>query len=163
MRPRWRRSRWRWCTHRHGRRPRACADPDRARSTRRLGPDRPTRMSSRALSEMRSDYRSEEVAGSGFWNRRNEALDEREGLVGDVAPALIDDERVAPARNLDDLGHGLVVLLILVGGFGNRGWNRVILFAGDDQQWAAVGVLGVDLRFGPGVEVGGCCLKQRHA
>src|ERR1700694_594457 len=118
MRPRWRRSRWRWCTHRHGRRPRACADPDRARSTRRLGRDRPTRMSSRALSEMRSDYRSEGVAESGFLCRY-EALHEFQCLVGDVAPATVDHESMAAPRYQGDLGHRLVVLLILVGGFGD--------------------------------------------
>ena len=80
---------------------------------------------------MRSDHPSWGVAGSGFLNL-HEALDEFEGLVGDVAPAVVDGERVAPAGDLSNLGHALVVLLILVGGFGNRRWNGVVLLAGDD-------------------------------
>ena len=69
----------------------------------------------------------------GFLCRRDEALHERECLIGDLAPAVVDDERVAAARDLGDLGQALVVLLILVGRFGDRRWNRVVLLAGDDQ------------------------------
>src|ERR1700736_1347765 len=111
--------------HRRGRRPRACADPARARSTRSPGPERPTRTSCRARRGMRSDDPAWGVAGSGFLDRRHETLDEFERLVGDLAPAVIDGERGAPARDLRNLGHALIVLLILVGGFGDRRWNGV--------------------------------------
>src|SRR5260370_4341195 len=100
---------------------------------------------------------------SGFPSRRHESLDERERLVGDFAPTVVDDERVAVAGYLGDLGHALVVLLVLVGGFGDRRWNRVVLLAGDDQERPAVGVFGVDFRLGPGVEVFGCRLEERRA
>src|SRR5262245_31771184 len=45
-----------------------------------------------------------------------EPLDEREGFLGDLAPAGVDRQRVSPPRHLDDLGHALVALLLLVGG-----------------------------------------------
>ncbi len=54
---------------------------------------------------------------------------------------------------LDDLGHALVALLLLEGSIGNRGGDRVVLGALNDQERTAVGVLGVDFRLGPGVEV----------
>jgi len=82
---------------------------------------------------MRSDDPTRGVAGSGFLDRRHETLDEFERLVGDLAPAVVDSERVASAGDLRNLGDALVVLLILVGGFGDRRWNGVVLLAGDDQ------------------------------
>ena len=64
--------------------------------------------------------------------------------------------------HLGDLGHALVALLLLVGGVGDRPRDRVVLLAGDDQQRPAVGVLAVDLRLGPRVEVGGGGLEERR-
>ena len=43
----------------------------------------------------------------------DEALDERERGVGDFAPAAVDRQRVAAARDLDDLGDARVALLLL--------------------------------------------------
>ena len=44
----------------------------------------------------------------------DEPLDEGERGVGDLAPAAVDRQRVAAAGDLDDLGHALVALLLLV-------------------------------------------------
>jgi hypothetical protein len=63
-----------------------------------------------------------------------EALHEREGCIGDLAPAAVDRERVPAIGNLDDLCHSLAALLLFVGGVGDREWDRVVLLAGDDQQ-----------------------------
>src|SRR5205823_2889731 len=49
------------------------------------------------------------------------------------------------------------------GRVGDRPWHRVVLLAGDDQQWAAVRVLVVDLGLRPWVEVGRRRLEQRRA
>src|SRR5258708_19409762 len=81
------------------------------------------------------------------------SLDECQGRVGHLAPARIDDERVPAVGQLDDLGHPRVALLLLVGSFSNRRRDGVILYAFDDQKRAALGILGVDLGLGPGVEV----------
>src|SRR5215218_4331390 len=83
-----------------------------------------------------------------------EALDERERGVGDFAPAAVDDQRVSMAGDLLDLGHAGVVLLLLVGGVDDRPRDGVVQLAGDEQQWPAVRVLGVDLGLGPGIQVG---------
>ena len=65
------------------------------------------------------------------------------------------------ARDLPDLGHARVALLALVGSVRDRPGYGVVLLAVDDQQRAAVGVGGVDLSLGPGIEVGRRRLKQR--
>jgi hypothetical protein len=56
-----------------------------------------------------------------------EALNEPERRVSDLAPAAVDGQGVAAVRDLDELGHSLVVLLPLVGGLGNGGGDRVVL------------------------------------
>ena len=53
---------------------------------------------------------------------------------------------------LDDLGHALVALLLLVGGVGDGPRDRVVLLAGDDEQWPAVGLCRRP-SLGPGVQV----------
>src|SRR5215217_7922283 len=92
-----------------------------------------------------------------------EALDERERLVGDLTPAAVDGQRVSPAGDLLDLGHAGVVLLLLVGGVDDRRRDGVIQLAGEEQQRPPVGVLGVDLVLGPGIQVGRRGLPQRLA
>src|SRR5215211_5464705 len=84
----------------------------------------------------------------------DEALDEGQGGVGDFTPAAVDDQRVPAVLHLDDLGHALVVLLLLVGGVDDRPGDGVILLPRDEQQRPPFGVVGVDLGLGPGVEVG---------
>src|SRR4051812_31641033 len=64
----------------------------------------------------------------------DEAPNERERRVGDLAPAAVDRERVPAVLDLDDLGHALVVLLLLVRGVRDRPRDRVVLLAGDDQE-----------------------------
>src|SRR5712672_2723211 len=99
----------------------------------------------------------------GFLCRGDEALHERQCLIGDLAPAMVDDERVAAIRYLDDLGHALVLLLLLVGGVCDRWGDRMVFPAGNDQERSAVGVLSVDLCLRPRIEVGGRRLKERYA
>src|SRR6266508_2660623 len=67
---------------------------------------------------------------------------------------MVDGERVPAVGHLDDFGHALVVLLLLVGGVGDRRRHGVVPLAGDDQQRTTAGVGGVDLGLGPGVEIG---------
>src|SRR5258708_18275510 len=81
------------------------------------------------------------------------SLDECQGRVGHLAPARIDDQRMPSLGKLDDLGHALVALLLLVGSIGNRAGDGVVLGAFDDKERSPVGVLSVDFGFGPGVEV----------
>src|SRR3954451_15731796 len=68
---------------------------------------------------------------------------------------------MSASLDLDDLGHGRVVLLLLERGVGDRPGNGVVLLAGDDQQRAAIGILGVDLGFGPGIQIRGRGLEER--
>ena len=77
---------------------------------------------------------------------RDEAVEERERRVGDLPPAAVDRERVAAVRDLDDLGHALVALLLLERRVRDRPRDGVVLLAGDDQERPALGVLRVDLR-----------------
>src|SRR6478735_10384803 len=83
----------------------------------------------------------------------HETLDEGQGRVGDVAPAVVDRQRVTAARDLRDLGDALVALLLLVRRVRDGPRDGVVLLAGDDQQGAPVGVLAVHLHLGPRVEV----------
>jgi len=85
---------------------------------------------------------------------RDEPLDEVERGLGDLLPAVVDGQRVAAVGHLLDLGDARVALLPLVGRVGDRPGNRVVLLPVEDQQRAPIGVLRVDLRLGPGVEVG---------
>src|SRR5713101_2262744 len=91
------------------------------------------------------------------------ALDESKGRIGNLAPATVDDQCVAAVGEFDDLGYALIALLLLVGSVRDRPGNLVVLGAVDEQEWSAVGVLGVDLRLGPWVDVRGRRLEERHA
>jgi len=86
-------------------------------------------------------------------DRLDEALDEVECRLGDLAPAVVDREGVPPVRDLHDLRHAGVAPLLLVGGVRDRPRHGVVLRAVDDQQGTAVGVRRVHLRLRPRVEV----------
>ena len=62
-----------------------------------------------------------------------------------------------------DLSHAGILLLLLVGGMGDRPRHRVVVLARDDQQRSTLGILRIDLGFRPRVEVGGGCLEDRYA
>jgi hypothetical protein len=95
--------------------------------------------------------------------RLGEPSDEAKCRFGDLAPTVIDREGVSASLDLDDLGHSLVALLVFVRRVGDRPRDGVVLLPGDDQQRSAVGVLRIDLRFTPGVEVRRCRLEDRFA
>src|SRR5258707_5168268 len=61
-----------------------------------------------------------------------------------------------------DLRDGGILLLLLVGGMGNRPRHGVVVLTGDDQQRSTLGILRVDLGFRPRVEIGGGWLEERH-
>src|SRR5690348_1341810 len=88
-------------------------------------------------------------------------LDEGQGDVGDFPPAVVDGQGVPAAGDLDDLGDVGVALLPLVGGVSDSPRDGVVHLAVDDEQRPAAGVLGVDFRLGPRIEVGGGSLEQR--
>jgi len=71
----------------------------------------------------------------------DEPLDEGQRRVGHFTPSAVDDEGVTAVRHLDDLGDGLVALLLLVGGVRDRPANGVVLLAGDDERGARSGFL----------------------
>src|SRR5215469_8569341 len=86
------------------------------------------------------------------WQRSTNALSSRievDSCTGIVTPPSVTSEGEADdARpNADDTVR----------------WNGVVLLARDDQQRPALWVLGVDLRLGPGVQVRGRGLEERHA
>src|SRR5882762_10322343 len=85
----------------------------------------------------------------------DEAADEGQGDVANLAPAAVDDERVPAVGDHDGLGDAGVAALLLVDGVGDGRRGCVVLLAGDDQHRPAVGVLAVGPGFGEGVEVGG--------
>src|SRR4051794_30198583 len=99
----------------------------------------------------------------GLCDALGEALDERERLVGDLAPAAIDRERMPAVRDPRDLGDTGVTSLLVVRRVDDCPRHRVIAFARDEQQWSAFGILAVDLRLGPRIDVGARGLEQRSA
>src|SRR5213594_509851 len=94
-------------------------------------------------------------------DRLDEPLNEVERRLGDLAPAVVDREGVAPVRHLHDLRHGGVAPLPLVGGVRDRPRYGVVLLAVNDQQGTAVGALRVHLRLRPRVEVRVTHLHER--
>ena len=92
----------------------------------------------------------------------DESLHEVECRLCHLTPAAVDRERVPAVRDPGDLGDGLVVLLTLVGGVGDRPRDRVVLLALDDQQRATGWIPGIDLGLGEGVEVCVRHLRQGH-
>src|SRR3984885_6226080 len=91
---------------------------------------------------------------------RAEAPDERERGLRHLAPAVVDGQRVSPALDLGYLGHVRVPLLLLVGRVRDRPRHGVVAAAADEEHRAAARALGVHLRLGPRVEVGGRGLEQ---
>lgn len=76
------------------------------------------------------------------WSKSDETLNESQGDVGDFLPSVIDDQGVAPAGYVFDLGDTRVVLgLDLEGGLGDGRRYCVVAIAGDNEQWTAMGFL----------------------
>ena len=75
-----------------------------------------------------------------------EALHEPQRGVGNLPPAGVNRQRVPAARHLDDLGHALIALLLLVGRVGDRPGDRMVRVGLDDQHWTPLRVHRVHLR-----------------
>src|SRR5262245_25388778 len=71
-------------------------------------------------------------------DRSGEPLDEVERRLGNLAPAMVDREGVAPVSDLHNLRHGGIASLPLVGGVRHRPWHRVVLLTFDDQKGPTV-------------------------
>ena len=91
---------------------------------------------------------------------RDEPLHEAERDLGHLPPAVVDGKSVSSARDLGELRDARVGLLDLVGGLGDRAWDRVVVLTRDDQQRSAVGVLVVNLVFSPRVQIRRSRLEQ---
>src|SRR5688572_19276979 len=96
-------------------------------------------------------------------DRSCESLDELERPRGDFPPAGVDRQRVPAARHLDDLGHALVALLLLVSRVGDRPGDRLVRVGRNDQHWTPLRVHRVDLRLCPRIEVCRRRLEKRLA
>src|SRR4051812_45760428 len=71
--------------------------------------------------------------------RTGEPVDEVQRCLGDLAPPVVDRERVTPVRDLHDLRHCGVVALALVGGVRERPRPGGGLLPGGREQWAGGG------------------------
>ena len=83
--------------------------------------------------------------------------------VGDLAPAVVDGQRVGAVGELEDVGGGLAVAVLLERRLGDRLGDGVVLAAHDQQQRPAALVVGGDLGRRVRVEVRGRGLEQRLA
>ena len=88
--------------------------------------------------------------------------DERERGLGHFTPSVVNRQGMPAVGYFADLGHAGILLLLLVGGMGNRPRHGVVVLAGDDQQRSTLGILRVDLGFRPRIEIGGGRLEDRH-
>src|SRR5438067_12954888 len=80
--------------------------------------------------------------------------DERERDLGHFTPSVVNRQGMPAIGYFTDLGHAGILLLLLVGGMGDRPRHGVVVLAGEDQQRSTLGILGVDLGFRPRVEIG---------
>src|SRR5436309_15681606 len=62
----------------------------------------------------------------------HEPLHEAQAGLGNLAPAVVDGERVTSSFDLRDLGDTLILLFFLEGRIRDRPRHRVVLFSGDD-------------------------------
>src|SRR5713101_5246853 len=88
--------------------------------------------------------------------------DERERGLGYVTPPVVNRQGMPAVVYFTDLRHAGILLLLLIGGMGNRPRHGVVVLAGDDQQWSTLGILRVDLGLRPRVEIGSGRLEDRH-
>src|SRR3954454_18411575 len=82
------------------------------------------------------------------------SFDEGECGVGDVGPAVIEDQGVSAAFDFDVFGGFGVLELFLVAAVGECPGGGGVVGARDDQQWSPVGVLDVDAGVSTEHEVG---------
>src|SRR5260221_14149838 len=86
---------------------------------------------------------------------REGACDKGEGNLSHIMPPMVNDQGMSSIGDCAELGDGGIVLLQLVSTRADRQRDRMVLLARNEQEWATLGGLGVDLVFRPGVEVGG--------
>src|SRR5260370_38611268 len=89
--------------------------------------------------------------------------DEGEGNLSHIAPPMVNDQGMSSIGDCAELGDRGIVLLQLVSSRGDRQGDRMVFLARNEQEWATLGVLGVDLVLRPGVEVGGSSLEDCRA
>src|SRR5438128_877073 len=89
--------------------------------------------------------------------------DEGEGDLSYITPPMVNDQGMSSIGDCAELGDRGIVLLQLVSSRDDRQRDRMVLLARNEQEWATLGVPGVDLVFRPGVEVGGRNLEDWRA
>jgi transposase len=89
-----------------------------------------------------------------------ESFEEGECGVGDVGPAVVEDQGMPAAFDLDVLGGFGILELLLVAAVGECPGGGGVVGARDDQQWPPVGVLDVHAGVPTQHEVGETRLKQ---
>src|SRR5216683_4472455 len=89
--------------------------------------------------------------------------DEGEGNLSHITPPMVNDQGMSSIGDCAELGDRGIVLLQLVSSRDDRQRDRMVLLARNEQEWATLGVLGVDLVFRPGIEVGGSSLENWRA
>src|SRR5437868_13301156 len=67
--------------------------------------------------------------------------DEGERGLGHFTPPVVNDQGMSAIGHLVDLRDGGILLLLLVGGIGDRHRGGVVFLARDDQEWSTRGVL----------------------
>src|SRR5438105_9944645 len=83
--------------------------------------------------------------------------DEGERGLGHLTPPVVNDQGMPAVGHLVNFRDGGILLLLLIGGIGDRRRGGVVMLARNDQQWSTCRILRIDLGFRPGVEVGGGC------
>jgi len=86
--------------------------------------------------------------------------DEGEGDLSYITPPMVNDQGMSSIGECAELGDRGIVLLQLVSSRGDRQRDRMVFLARNEQEGATLGVLGVDLVFRPGVEVGSSSLED---
>src|ERR1039457_1856972 len=100
-----------------------------------------------------------------WWGELSQVLagEPGQGEVGDFAPSVIEDQRVAAVRECVITGYRTRAGVELAGGPGDHLRHGVVLAAGDDQQRSAVLLPGIDGSRRRLLEVRGRGLEQRPA
>src|SRR5436190_455552 len=89
--------------------------------------------------------------------------DEAERHIGYFTPSMVNSQGMPAIRDFLDQSFGGILLLLLVRSMGNCPRHGVVILARDNEQRSTVRILGVDLGFGPRIEIGAGSLEDRHS